>query len=58
MTKIYLKPETEIIKIELQLMQQTSVEKDDTTEVTNETEVLGKEFSFSFFGEEELEEEY
>lgn len=53
MTKIYIKPETEIIKIELQLMQNTSLDKDasDETKVTNEDEVLGKEFSFGFFEE-------
>jgi len=53
MTKIYIKPETVIIKIELQLMQNTSLDKDasDETKVTNEDEVLGKEFSFGFFEE-------
>lgn len=53
MTKIYIKPETEIIKLELQLMQNTSLDKDasDETKVTNEDEVLGKEFSFGFFEE-------
>lgn len=59
MTKIYLKPETEIIKVELQLMQQTSLGKDasEGNKVTNEEDVLGKEFSFSFFEEEVDDEE-
>lgn len=57
MANTYIKPETEIIKIELQLMQQTSFGKDTTTEnqITDEGDVLGKEFSF--FEPEELDEE-
>ncbi len=53
MTKIYIKPETKTYQIELHLMQDTSLFKGDSDEttVTNEEEVLGKEFSFSFFEE-------
>lgn len=59
MTKIYIKPETKTYQVELHLMQDTSFYKDDSDEnkVTNEEEVLGKEFSFGFFEQEELDNE-
>jgi len=57
MTKTYIKPETKTIKVELQLLQQTSLGKsnDPTEEVTDEGDVLSR--GFNFFNEE-TEEEY
>ena len=53
----YIKPETKTYKIELQLLNPDSFVKDNSEDnkVTDEIEVLGRDFSFGFFEEEEEE---
>jgi len=58
MNKIYLKPETIEVKVDAQpMMQNTSLTKNTNPDdvVDNNDDVLSK--GFSFFGEEELDEE-
>ena len=58
MTKIYLKPETVIVKIEQQQpMLQSSETIDKSNDEVNDTGgLLGR--GFSFFEDEDIEEEY
>ena len=60
MTKTYIKPETITVKVELQQMIAESLGKsnDPTEEVTNEGDVLSRDFGFNFFEDEDIEEEY
>ena len=55
MTKIYIKPETNTIKVEFQQIMAGSTLDSDLGEITDP---LARENNFGFFEEEDIEEEY
>ena len=52
MINTYIKPETKTVKVESQQIMAGSLPK-GTDEITENNQVLGKDFSFDFFEEEE-----